>query len=412
MSHKPALLPRRVQTPIGVLPADWEVKQLGENAYIKARIGWRGLSADEYTKDGPLLVAGTHIRGAHIDWMSCDHVSDFRYEESPEIQLQEDDVILSKDGTLGRVGIVERLPGRATINGTMMLVRPKRDTFESKFLYNYLQGRNFRIFVKEKVSGSSVPHIFQRDMVRLLVPSPPLLEQRKIAAILSSVDDTIERAQAVIDQVQVVKRGLMRELLTQGLPGQRKRFKQTDFGEVPETWVETVLGNVLELKRGYDLPRQDRAAGAVPVISSSGVTGTHAEARVEGPGVVTGRYGNIGQVFFVNGDFWPLNTTLYVRDFKGNDPRFISHFLRGLDFSAHSGKTAVPGVNRNHLHRITVVFPPDIAVQRAIAAILSSVDDAINRSRSVIDSIQVVKIALMSVLLTGELRVTPDPEPE
>ena len=179
MSRRPAPWSRLVRTPIGVLPADWEVKQLGENAYIKARIGWRGLSADEYTKDGPLLVAGTHIRGAHIDWMSCDHVSDFRYEESPEIQLQEGDVILSKDGTLGRVGIVERLPGRATINGTMMLVRPKRDTFESKFLYNYLQGRNFRRFIKEKVSGSSVPHIFQRDMVRLLAPSPPLPEQRQ-----------------------------------------------------------------------------------------------------------------------------------------------------------------------------------------------------------------------------------------
>ncbi len=176
----------RVQTSIGMLPADWEVVRLGENAHIKARIGWRGLSADEYTSDGPLLVAGTHIKGARIDWTSCDHVSEFRYEESPEIQLQEGDVILSKDGTLGRIGLVERLPGRATINGTMMLVRPSRGVFEPKFLYHYLQGRNFRRFIKEKVSGSSVPHIFQRDMVRLLVPGPRLPEQRKIATILSS----------------------------------------------------------------------------------------------------------------------------------------------------------------------------------------------------------------------------------
>ena len=240
---------------------------------------------------------------------------------------------------------------------------------------------------------------------------PPLPEQRKIAAILSSVDDAIEKTRAVINGVQVVKRGLMQELLARGLPGRHTRFKQTEIGEIPESWIETNLGEVLELKRGYDLPRQSRMPGTVPVISSSGATDTHSEARVEGPGVVTGRYGNIGQVFYVPEDFWPLNTTLYVRDFKGNDPLFICHFLCGLDFSAHSGKTAVPGVNRNHLHRTRVVFPPDIGEQRTIAAILSSVDAAAAKGRSQIDSAEVVKAALMSVLLTGELRVTPDPDP-
>ena len=135
---------------------------------------------------------------------------------------------------------------------------------------------------------------------------PPLPEQHKIAAILSSVDHAIEKAQAVIDQVQVVKRGLMQELLTRGLPGRHTRFKQTEFGQVPEAWIEIDLGSVIELKRGYDLPRQHRTIGAVPVVSSSGVTDTHGEARVKGPGVVTGRYGNIGQVFFVNDDFLAL----------------------------------------------------------------------------------------------------------
>ena len=197
-------------------------------------------------------------------------------------------------------------------------------------------------------------------------------------------------------------------ILAQGLPGWHTRFKQTEIGEVPEGWVETDLGSILELKRGYDLPKRDRTVGTVPVVSSSGVTDTHGEARVKGPGVVTGRYGNVGQVFFITDDFWPLNTALYVRDFKGNDPQFISHFLRGLDFSAHSGKTAVPGVNRNHLHRTTVIFPPDVGEQRMIAAILSSADDTTEKTRSLIRSAQALKSALMSVLLTGKLRVTPD----
>jgi type I restriction enzyme S subunit len=146
-------------------------------------------------------------------------------------------------------------------------------------------------------------------------------------------------------------------------------------------WRDTTLGEVIELKRGYDLPQQQRIPGRVPLVSSSGVTDHHATAMVKGPGVVTGRYGTLGQVFFVAEDFWPLNTTLYVRDFKGNDPRFISYFLRGLDFQAYSDKAAVPGLNRNHLHQARVRIPNDVNEQRAIAHILGALDDKIELNR-------------------------------
>ena len=139
-------------------------------------------------------------------------------------------------------------------------------------------------------------------------------------------------------------------------------------------WQEASLGEVIELKRGYDLPQRKRIPGSVPLISSSGVTYYHTEAKVRGPGVVTGRYGTLGEIFFVPSDFWPLNTTLYVCDFKGNDPRFISYFLRGLDFSAYSDKAAVPGLNRNHLHQAAVRYPADITEQRAIAHVLGTLE--------------------------------------
>ena len=146
-------------------------------------------------------------------------------------------------------------------------------------------------------------------------------------------------------------------------------------------WREGTLGGVIEFKRGYDLPQRDRIPGSVPLVSSSGVTDFHAEAKVKGPGVVTGRYGTLGEVFFIPEDFWPLNTALYVRDFKGNDPRFISYFLRSLDFSAYSDKAAVPGLNRNHLHEATVCYPTDIGQQRAIAHVLGTLDDKIELNR-------------------------------
>lgn len=146
-------------------------------------------------------------------------------------------------------------------------------------------------------------------------------------------------------------------------------------------WKDCSLGDVIELKRGYDLPQKERLPGDVPLVSSSGFTDTHAKAMVKGPGVVTGRYGTLGQVFYVEQDFWPLNTTLYVRDFKGNDPRFISYFLRDVDFLAYSDKAAVPGLNRNHLHQARVRIPTDPREQRAIAHILGTLDDMIALNR-------------------------------
>jgi type I restriction enzyme S subunit len=115
---------------------------------------------------------------------------------------------------------------------------------------------------------------------------------------------------------------------------------------------------------------------------------------VKGPGVVTGRYGTIGKVFFIEDDFWPLNTTRYVKDFKGNDPRFISYFLRRIHFDDYTDKAAVPGVNRNALHGAEVVFPVDLRTQRAIAQILGSLDDKIDLNRRMNETLEAMARAL------------------
>ena len=163
---------------------------------------------------------------------------------------------------------------------------------------------------------------------------------------------------------------------------------------VHDGWKEARLGEVLTLHRGYDLPQRERTPGSVPLVSSSGITDYHAVAKVKGPGVVTGRYGTLGEVFFVADDFWPLNTTLYVSDFKGNDPRFISYFLRGIDFFTYSDKAAVPGVNRNHLHEAEVHIPTDLGEQRAIAHILGTLDDKIDINRQMNRALEEMALAI------------------
>ena len=143
------------------------------------------------------------------------------------------------------------------------------------------------------------------------------------------------------------------------------------------------LGDFIDLKRGYDLPKKSRSAGPIPLVSSAGVSDQHSEAKVRGPGVVTGRYGTIGDVFYIEEDFWPLNTTLYVRDFKGNDPRFTYYFLKTIDYLQYSDKAAVPGVNRNHLHMAEISVPKSVDEQRRIASVLSCLDDKIEANDTI-----------------------------
>ena len=145
-------------------------------------------------------------------------------------------------------------------------------------------------------------------------------------------------------------------------------------------WPQVPLGEVITLQRGFDLPSRDRKPGRVPILSSSGITDYHSEVRVPGPGVVTGRYGTIGQVFLIKEDFWPLNTTLWVKDFHGNDPLWVSYLLRTIDFMSCSDKSSVPGVNRNDLHRIPVLLPP-LEEQHTIAGVLGALDDKIEQNR-------------------------------
>lgn len=158
-------------------------------------------------------------------------------------------------------------------------------------------------------------------------------------------------------------------------------------------WVQCRLGDVITLKRGYDLPKQSREQGTVPIVTSSGVSDYHNVAMAKAPGVVTGRYGTIGNVYYVKEDYFPLNTTLYVKDFKGNDPGFISYHLRTIDFNSCSDKAAVPGVNRNHLHELETAIPP-IAEQKSIAHILGTLDDKIALNRKTNETLEALAKAL------------------
>lgn len=151
---------------------------------------------------------------------------------------------------------------------------------------------------------------------------------------------------------------------------------------------EKYLGEIVLFQRGFDITKNEQTHGKIPVISSSGVNSYHNQYRVKGPGVIIGRKGTLGSVYFSKIDFWPHDTTLWIKDFKGNSPNFIYYFLRTLALENFDTGSSNPTLNRNHLYKIKVFFPKDYKTQKKIAAILSTYDDLIENNNKRIELLE------------------------
>lgn len=172
-------------------------------------------------------------------------------------------------------------------------------------------------------------------------------------------------------------------------------------------WQTRPLSDVVELQRGHDLPTTERRDGTVPVIGSFGVTGFHDQARYAGPGVAIGRSGaSIGQATFVDAAYWPLNTCLFVRDFKGNNPYWVYRLLDAIDFAAFNSGSAQPSLNRNFLRSIPVALPP-LPEQQAIAEVLGALDDKIAANTSLAATADEFLSALLDSFIDDETITAP-----
>ncbi|MGB8294378.1 MAG: restriction endonuclease subunit S [Polyangia bacterium] len=180
------------------------------------------------------------------------------------------------------------------------------------------------------------------------------------------------------------------------------------LGDVPESWEVKQLKWAVMFQRGHDLPADEREEGSVPLVSSSGISATHSRAVAKAPGIVTGRYGTIGQFHLITNDYWPLNTTLYAIDLHGNEPRFLARMLAHLSplFLLNAVKSAVPGIDRNDIHPIAAAVPP-VAEQRTIADFLDreiqKIDTLVAKKRTLVERLKEKRAALISRTVTRGL---------
>ncbi|MHB1863797.1 MAG: restriction endonuclease subunit S [Gemmatimonadaceae bacterium] len=195
---------------------EWAVKRLGSTAILKARIGWQGLTTAEYLETGAFfLVTGTEFTNGYIDWNSCHHVDESRYMQDKYIQLRKHDVLVTKDGTIGKVAIVTELPKPATLNSGVFVIRPIADAFHPEFFYYLLCSIAFKEFLTQLSAGSTINHLYQKDFISFAYKVPPTsAEQAAIAAVLSDMDGELASLEARRDKTRALKQGMMQELLT------------------------------------------------------------------------------------------------------------------------------------------------------------------------------------------------------
>jgi type I restriction enzyme S subunit len=203
------------QTRLPGFSGEWGILSVSRNASLKARIGWQALTTEEYLASGThYLVTGTDFIGGRVNWGTCHFVDQWRYNQDRNIQLKNGDVLVTKDGTIGKVGFVEGLPGPATLNSGVFVIRPLQDSFVPAFLFYVLRSRVFDNFIATITAGSTITHLYQKDFVGFEFRAPGLDEQTAIAAVLSDMDAELALLEQRLAKTRALKQGMMQELLT------------------------------------------------------------------------------------------------------------------------------------------------------------------------------------------------------
>lgn len=249
---------------------------------------------------------------------------------------------------------------------------------------------------------SGVPHINLGILKDFEISLPHIAVQGHIVHILSAYDDLIENNRRRMVLLEEAAQQLYREWFV------RLRFPGHEHTRithgVPEGWERTAFESALALQRGFDLPIQAREDGDVPIYGSTGISGFHSKSKVQGPGVVTGRSGTLGEVHYVAGDFWPLNTALWVKEFKRVTPLFALFLMREMDLKQYNGGVSVPTLDRNTVHRVEVLVPPKNLLT-AFDEFTTPLFEQIENLKQQTQKLRAARDLLLPRLMSGEIAV-------
>jgi type I restriction enzyme S subunit len=398
---------------MGSLPRGWCVKRIKHTTYVKGRIGWQGLRSEEFQDEGPILVTGTDFENGRVNWETCYHISDERYREDTYIHLHEDDLLVTKDGSIGKLALVRGRPGPATLNSGIFVTRPISNEYSNAFLYYVLDSNVFADFVNFRSSGTTIDHLYQNVFVDFAFPMPPLDVQRAIA-------DFLDRETAKIDDLVGRKAQMVRLL--------RER-RATVVGHILQSMHGAGSGTRAKFVSSISVPGRNKPelteGGPIPWITLDDITGSTVGSSAKGLSVSRSAMFDAGSVIVPPGSVIAscvgqfgiaavtttpcvINQQLQAYVPRKIDPYYLRYVVEASAsyFEAVATATTIKYVNQDRFGSLPVPLASS-SEQQSIVQLLNTTSvqtgAAIDLALATASKLREYRAALISAAVTGQL---------
>lgn len=428
---------------IGKIPEHWKIKKIKHTTYVKGRIGWQGLKSDEFIEDGPFLVTGTDFQNGKVNWNSCYHISEERYKEAPPIQLKENDLLITKDGSIGKLAIVTNKPEKAILNSGIFVTRPLNTDYYPKFLYWMLSSKVFDDFIRYYETGSTIKHLYQEIFVNFSFPLPRIEEQINISNFLDEIcgntDEIIALKKQQIQTLQKYRQSLITETVTKGLnPSVKMKDSGIEWiGAVPEHWnikkikhfanhigsgktpkggAEVYVDEGILFIRSQNVHNDALRLNDVSYITEN-IDRELSNSRVKKNDILLNITGaSIGRSIVYKLDI-PANVNQHVCIIRLNGKKISSDFLHYViinDYAqnqimAYQNGTSREGLNFVQVANVIFAIPPNVEEQMEIVEFLQNKTDEIDKLKNKItmqiDVLEKYRQSLIYEAVTGKIDV-------
>lgn len=428
---------------IGSIPTDWRTIRIKNIASLAGRIGWQGLTSDEYTDEGAYLITGTDFCKGKINWNSCVHVPISRWEEASQIQIKEGDLLITKDGTVGKVAIAEDVPAETSLNSGVLLIRCSEEC-DTKFLFWMIQSEVFwKWFGIINAGNSTIIHLYQHSFNNFGFPFPDIRRQKVIASFLdtkcSKIDAIIEKQQAIIEKLKEYKLSLITEAVTKGInPNvELKESGVNGIGLISADGIPTKIKYICNTQgrigfKGYttaDLVGEGEGAYTLgashlkngiidltdPVYISWDKYYESPEIMVhEGDILIVQRGSTIGKVAIVDKDYGEITinpSLVLINDIKMEN-KYLLYALSaryiGDYISLIGTTTAIPMISQKQINDLTIIIPPKEQQEKVIRYLdekCIAIDKRIRGLELMLEKLCDYKKSLIYEVVTGKKEV-------
>lgn len=396
------------------LPKGW-VECLLDDVLISLESGSRPKGGVRNISEGVPSIGGEHLNySGGFNFSNIRYVPKSFADKMAKGKIRRGDILVVKDGaTTGKTSIVnEDFPFKeAAVNEHVFICRTSKVT-NPKFVFRFLTSKHGQNNILSNFQGSAQGGINTKFVSNTIIPIAPLKEQKRIVEKLDKLLASVEEAKARLEKIPVIIKRFRQSVLNAAVTGElTKDWRERNKISIDD-WDNKIFNEFCKLQRGYDLPLKKIVNGKYAVVTSGGIAGYHNEFKSNGPCLVTGRSGSVGNVHFFEVDnYWPHNTVLFVKDFCNNYPKFIYYFFLQFDFRAFSSSTAVPTLDRKKLFNELIIIPShkeQKEIVKRVEALFKRADEIETRYKKAKNFVDKLTQSILAKAFRGEL-VPQDP---